>query len=116
MSTFAGRTVVRLLSRNQVTLPAKVVRALKLTEGDHLEVLVHESGHIALRPAVLVYAGSRAAERLRAHAAADIKAGRYGSFADTESLRTALRRRTAKSTTVGARVRGQRRESLLKPS
>lgn len=49
----SSRKNIRLRGKNQVTLPADVVEALHLTEGEQLEVTV-ENGHVVLVPVMTI--------------------------------------------------------------
>lgn len=72
--------LLRLRGRNQITLPASVIDALSLEEGDYLAAVLDAEGVIRLRPAEMVTAGTREADRAMARAEADIAAGRSVEF------------------------------------
>jgi Tfp pilus assembly PilM family ATPase len=72
--------LVRLRSRNQITLPAVLMESLSLEEGDYLAAVVDDDGTVRLRPATMVTAGTPEAEKAILRAEADLRAGRSEKF------------------------------------
>ncbi len=79
--------LVRLRERNQITLPAEIVRRLAIEPGALLELELSPDGdHVELRHAEVVRAGTPRAERELEQARNDMKEGRFATFANTQEL------------------------------
>jgi bifunctional DNA-binding transcriptional regulator/antitoxin component of YhaV-PrlF toxin-antitoxin module len=88
-----NRYVVRLRGRNQITLPAEVVRRLKIEPESLLEVTLTPDGdHVELRHAEVVRAGTLHAQQELQRSKDDIKEGRFSTFASVEELGKDLKR------------------------
>jgi AbrB family looped-hinge helix DNA binding protein len=86
----ADYALTKVTRNGQITLPASVRRALKVAEGDYLEVRAEEDG-IRLVPKKLIdssqaYFWSPAWQAGEREASADMSAGRVTEAADAEDL------------------------------
>ena len=85
--------LVRLRERNQITLPAEIVRRLAIEPGALLELDLSSDGdHVELRHAKVVRAGTPRAERELEQARKDMKEGRFATFANTQELADDLKK------------------------
>lgn len=81
------RELVRLRDRNQITLPAEIAEHLSVEPGALLELILEpEHDYLELRRAEVVRAGTPQAKREEKWAKADIKAGRFKTFANSEEF------------------------------
>jgi len=74
------RELVRLRDRNQVTLPSAIAAKLSVRPGDLLELILTEKGHVELRHARVVVAGTDEAAREERLAMNDVREGKYSTF------------------------------------
>ncbi len=87
----SGFKVVQLRSRNQLTLPNKMVKSLELEEGSPLIVEMGDEGEIRLRPVRLVpLAGTREAQQAEAQASKQIATAGRPRFRSKKELREAF--------------------------
>jgi len=90
-------SVLTKITRNgQVTIPAAVRRALRIEEGDYIEVSVVEDS-IVLKPKKLIdksqaYFWSPSWQAAEREAREDIAKGRVHEFADADQLIASLRK------------------------
>jgi antitoxin component of MazEF toxin-antitoxin module len=82
--------LIRLRSRNQITLPNALVERLEVEEGAYLAAVIDEDGTIRLRPATIAVAGTSEAERSMMRAEADIRAGRTEYFDSPQEFTAAM--------------------------
>jgi AbrB family looped-hinge helix DNA binding protein len=85
------RELVRLRNRNQLTLPTEITRQLGLEPGSLLELIVSDAGHVELRHAHVVTAGTPEAQREEAMAEENIQQGRYVTLNGSEGVREYMR-------------------------
>jgi len=90
----AGYILTKVTRNGQITLPAVVRRALKVAEGDYLEVRAEDDG-IRLVPKKLIdssqaYFWSASWQTGEREASEDLAAGRVAEAADVENLITGL--------------------------
>ena len=88
--------LVKVKDKAQITLPAKLRRALHIQEGDYLEARL-EGNTVVLTPQKVTakfptFELSKQGEAMLAEALEDVKAGRVSEFTDVESLIAELRR------------------------
>src|ERR1700760_1553775 len=78
--------LIRLRSRNQITLPAELVNSLAVEEGSFLAAVTDSDGTIRLRPATVAMAGTPQAEKAISRAEGDIRAGRTQQFDSVQAF------------------------------
>jgi bifunctional DNA-binding transcriptional regulator/antitoxin component of YhaV-PrlF toxin-antitoxin module len=79
--------LVRLRGRNQMTLPAKIAEHLSLGPNALVELTLNaENGHLELRRAEVVRAGTARAKRTEELSLKNAKEGRFTTFANPEEL------------------------------
>ena len=87
--------LVRVKGKAQITLPAKVRKALNIREGDYLDVTV-EGERVVLRPQIVLDRApevslSAAGEQMLEQALAEVGAGRVKEHPDVQTLLEELR-------------------------
>ena len=92
------RELVRLRARNQLTLPAEIAEKLGVEPGSLLELTTTEDGHIELRHAQVVMAGTPEAERERRMAEEDVREGRYITFKNSSEMRQYMNEQRSQET------------------
>jgi AbrB family looped-hinge helix DNA binding protein len=92
------RDLVRLRKRNQLTLPAEVTEKLGITEGALLELVMTDEGHVELRHARVVRAGSSEAEREESNAGEDVIEGRFTALQGSKEAREYMRQKRQQET------------------
>src|ERR1700683_132748 len=79
--------LVRLRDRNQMTLPSEITKHLSLEPNALVEITVNaEDGHLELRRAEVVRAGTARAKREEEMSLKNVKEGRFTTFASPEEL------------------------------
>lgn len=79
--------LIRLRNRNQLTLPAEMVEYLGLKpDGLVALTLDREKGHVELRRAEVVRAGTPQAEQAEKSALKSIEEGKFSTFANPQEL------------------------------
>jgi AbrB family looped-hinge helix DNA binding protein len=85
------RELVRLRDRNQLTLPSEIAEKLDLKPGSLVELSVSEAGHVELRAAHIVTAGTPAAQREEGRAEQDVREGRSVTLNGSAEVRQHMR-------------------------
>jgi len=80
------RKLIRIRSRNQITLPQELTFLWKVGAGDYLRAQISDDGKVSLAPARLAVEGSPEAIEQNRQAEEDIKARRYRTFEDVDSF------------------------------
>lgn len=93
----SGLVLTKLQKRSLVSL-AQVAKAVNLTEGDQLEIILEQDGSIRLVPVFVIpksqaYYWSKEWQQAEREADEDFSAGRYEDFASTDALITDLKTR-----------------------
>ncbi len=110
------RELVRLRNRNQLTLPTAVSEKLGIQPGSLLELTVSDAGHVELRHARVVTAGTTEAKREEARAEKDVSEGRFVTLKGSEDVRQHMRQlrgqETARKLAEEVEALQQRMESI----
>lgn len=88
--------LVKVRNKAQITLPARIRKALDINEGDYLEVGIQDS-KVVLTPQVVIdkfesVELSKQGEQMLDEALDDVKQGRTKEFEDVEDLISDLKR------------------------
>jgi bifunctional DNA-binding transcriptional regulator/antitoxin component of YhaV-PrlF toxin-antitoxin module len=89
--------LIRLRNRNQLTLPAEMVEYLGLKPEGLVELILdRKKGHVELRRAEVVRAGTPQAEQAEKSALKSIEEGKFSTFANPQELARSMEKTQAR--------------------